>query len=375
MAVVACTPETSAPGETRAPEETGAGSTTTVSTNVESTTATTAATTTTTTAPLPPPDFTGLEGIHTVQGFASFGASGLGAWERNVPGIQDIRIPSTIDGAEQEVLWLPPSGEWAQPLLVGLHSWSTAYRQHINIPYAMFAQTNGWGFIQPNFRGVNNRPEALGSDLAVQDVIDAIDHAIAQGGVDGERVYVVGLSGGGLMALLLAGRHPDRIAAAAAWVANYDLVEFYEHSRRAGRSYYQHIATACGGNPTTNDAAREECLRRSPIGHLDGARDGGVPVYLGHGISDTLAPPLQSALAFNHLAEEQDRLPDDLLEAISRYRLPESHMGLIETETYFDAGDPEVVYAVQSGPVILVLVEGGHNMVYRPALHWFATAP
>ncbi len=332
--------------------------------------------TSTTTEPLPPPDFSVLEGIHRGSRYvASFGDAGLARWEREVPGIQDVRIPSTIDGAEQEVLWLPPTGDQPQPLLVALHSWSTAYLQHVDIPYGMWAQHNGWGFIHPNFRGVNDRPEALGSDLAVQDVVDAIDFAIEQGGVDPERVYVIGLSGGGLMALLLAGRHPDRIAGAAAWMANYDLVDFYAHSRRAGRSYYRHIATACGGNPTTDEAARDECMHRSPAGHLDAARDGGVPVYLGHGISDTLAPPIQSAHAFNHLAAPEDQLPEDLLEAIAAYRIPDTHLGIVETETYFGDADPAVLFAVESGTVRLVIIEGSHDMVYQPALRWFASNP
>ena len=46
-------------------------------------------------------------------------------------------------------------------------------------------------------------PDAVGSELAVQDVADAIEYAIAQDGVDASRVFAVGYSGGGMMALLM----------------------------------------------------------------------------------------------------------------------------------------------------------------------------
>lgn len=45
-------------------------------------------------------------------------------------------------------------------------------------------------------------PPATGSDLAVQDVLDAVDFAAQEGGIDPERVFVVGFSGGGVMSLL-----------------------------------------------------------------------------------------------------------------------------------------------------------------------------
>ena len=161
--------------------------------------------------------YTSLAGFHTVGDIGRLGGAARSAWASAVPGIQDVRLQSTLDGEQQPAYWLPPSGEGEQPLLVVLHSWSDDYTQRAGIPYAMWAQENGWAVIAPNFRGPNDNPMAAGSEFAVQDAADAIDFAVAHAGVDADRVYVVGYSGGGMMGLLLAGRHSDRVSAVAAW--------------------------------------------------------------------------------------------------------------------------------------------------------------
>ena len=232
--------------------------------------------TATTLAPFVPPTFESVSGIHTIGDFSGLTSQGLGLWQESVPGIQDVLITSTGDGTDQPALWLAPEGDQARPLLVILHSSSSEYQQHAGIPYAMFADENGWAVIAPQFRGVNDHPEALGSDLAVQDVVDAIDFAVAQGGVDASRVYTVGYSGGGTMSLLLAGRHPDKVTAVAAWGPPADLIAFYVQSAQAGRHYAGDIEAACGGDPTAPDSeAQASCLQRSPVTYLDTAREEG----------------------------------------------------------------------------------------------------
>lgn len=311
-----------------------------------------------------------MEGLVTGRSFINrFGDEGLTRWQRELPGIEDVRVTSSVDGAEQAVLWMPPQGEAPQPLLVGLHSWSSAYRQHVNIPFGIWARYYGWGFIQPNFRGVNDGPEAMGSDLAVQDVIDAIDYAIERGGIDPNRVYVVGFSGGGMMSLLLAGRHPDRIAGAAAWTPVYDLVDFYRHAAENQLGYRAQIVSGCGGAPTQSDPARIECEHRSPSTHLDTASSEGVPVFVAHGLADRLVPPDHAARAFNQVAS--DPLPEEVIADIARNRLPEGYSGSVEGESHFGEADPTVFFARTSGSATLVLFEGDHNMVYHPALEWF----
>ena len=333
-------------------------------------------TTTTTAATLPPLDpltFESLDRINTIRDFSNYATSGRSRWERSVPGIEQLRIVSTADGAEQPVFWLAPSGDRDQPVLVILHSWSAPYTQHAGIPFAMWAQENGWAVIVPEFRGRNDDADAVGSDLAVQDVVDAIDYAVAQAGVDINRVFVVGYSGGGMMGLLLAGRHPDKVSAVSVWGPPHDLVEFYEHARRTGLRYASDIRRACGGDPREDGSAQEECLTRSPVTYLESARDQAVPVFIAQGIRDQFVPPSVGAEVFNQLAHPDDRLSADEVDLFGRGRVP-GHLS-ITAETYFGNGDPAPVFARQSGRALLVYFQSSHEMVYKASAGWFASDP
>jgi poly(3-hydroxybutyrate) depolymerase len=291
-------------------------------------------------------------------------------WERDVPGIQDVRIRSTADGSVQPALWLAPSGDTPAPLLVVLHSWSTRYLQHGNAPFGQFARQQGWAMVAPDYRGVFETPEATGSDLAVQDVLDAVDHAVERG-ADPDRVFVVGFSGGAMMSLLLAGRHPDRFAAAAAWVGIHDLVDWYRYNvDRRATTYARQIRASCGGDPLTDPGAREQCEQRSPAAHLDAAREAGIPVYLGAGLQDVTVPADHGLRSYNQLVGPDAAVAGDVVRTVADGRLPGELVGSVEAETYFRDGDPEVLFARSHGPVTVVLFEGAHEMVYNPGLEW-----
>jgi dipeptidyl aminopeptidase/acylaminoacyl peptidase len=362
-------PTTSTTGtETTQAGEDGPASTTTTAPADDSTT-------TSTMAPLEPPSFESVEGINTIGEFSGLTSQGLGLWQEMVPDIEDISITATADDSEQPALWLAPGGEGEKPLLVILHSSSSEYQQHAGIPYAMFADENGWAVIAPQFRGVNDDPESTGSDLAVQDVVDAIDYAVSQDGVDADRVFAVGYSGGGTMSLLLAGRHPDKVTAVAAWGPPYDLIDFYVESLNAGLGYASDIQAACGGDPTDDGEAEEDCLHRSPATHLDVAREEGVPVFIAQGIHDSILSPAHGAGAFNQLAAEDDRFSEEQLETIGQGAIPEDISEPVSAESFFGDGDPAPVLARSSGPALLVFFDADHEMAYQPTLRWFAEDP
>ncbi|MEM8706116.1 MAG: alpha/beta fold hydrolase, partial [Actinomycetota bacterium] len=243
---------------------------------------------------------------------------------------------------------------------------------HAGIPYAMWAQENGWAVIAPDFRGRNDNPHAVGSDFAVQDAADAIDYAVAQAGVDADHVYVVGYSGGGMMALLLAGRHPDKVSAVAAWGPPQNLVEFYDFSARLGRPYASQIAAACGGNPTVPGPVQVECLKRSPITYLDVAQANEVPVYIAQGIQDPFVHAAGAAKVFNGLVPEADQLNSGQVNLFGAGVVPADVPDWTSVETYLGPGDPAPVYAQQSASALLVYFQAGHDMAYNATARWFA---
>ena len=105
------------------------------------------------------------------------------------PAFRKIRIESATDGKVQEAYYLP-SASAAAPLVVSLHTWSGDFTQED--PLAPLCKAAGWNYIHPDFRGPNWTREACCSSLAIGDIDEAIDFALAQGGVDPARIYVAG---------------------------------------------------------------------------------------------------------------------------------------------------------------------------------------
>ena len=320
----------------------------------------------------------------TALDYAEPGEEGPEPWEQDVPRSEDVEIPSSMDDHQQPARWLPPEhddaenddaeGDDGTPLLVVLHSWSVGYEQHQSIPFVQLAEQLGWASIAPDFRGANDDPEAGGSELAVQDVVDAIDWADDQADIDPDRVYVTGYSGGGMITLLVAGQHPDRFAGAAAWVPVYDLVDWYEFNaeHHPEEDYTDEIEVLCGGDPTTDGDAQEECEQRSPTTYTDAIADAQVPVYVGHGLDDDVVRPDMTPRAYNEAADPDAPVDDEVVEALYDNELPDDVAGTIEGATFFDDQDPDVLMARESGPSRMIIFEGEHDMVYHPTMRWLA---
>ena len=170
-----------------------------------------------------------------------------------------MSIPSSADGTKQPSYVILPDGfdpnGTAVPLLVSLHSWSGDLEQR-NAPLEQLAEQRGWVYLFPNFRGRNDNPAACGSELAQQDIVDAVQWAKNRFPIDGRRIYLTGSSGGGHMTMLMAARHPDIWAAASAWVGISDLAAW--HKKHAGSGYGDMMEAACGGPPGSGDAVDEQ---------------------------------------------------------------------------------------------------------------------
>lgn len=303
----------------------------------------------------------------------SLGASHPSPWRRHAPEVEMVRIASSADGSMQRAAFYDSGSEREKPLLVVLHSWSANYLQNISIPYASFAADNDWVFVHPDFRGRNRRPEATNSELAVQDVLDAVEYAREHANIDDARIYLMGYSGGAMMSLVLAGRYPDRWAGVATWVAVVDLVDWYQTMRARGSRYAREIAMSCGGPPRSGTRAERECLRRSPLTYLPDAA-GRAPVFIAHGLGDRLASPDHAILAFNALAAPEDRITDAQREIIARERmLPQDLYGENGgADPAFERAGTPVVLSRTSQKATLVLFDGDHDMLYEPGLRWLA---
>ena len=301
-------------------------------------------------------------------GIKQFDMTTVGArlWPEEVT---EITYTSTADGSRQPALFYNSATTQAKPLLVALHTWSGTYLQKDSVPYANWCIQKDWVLIHPNFRGANKKPEACGSALVVQDILDAVNYARQHANIDTSRIYLVGVSGGGYASLLMAAKAPQLWAAVSAWVPISDLKEWYFQSVALKTRYADHIVAACGGTPDANKAVRAEYFNRSPIHFLQNART--VPLDINAGIHDghTGSVPISQTLrAFNVLAAEQDRLSEQEISSfVEKEKVPQSLSG-----DYFDAfyGDRKVLFRRQSGLARVTIFEGGHEIIFNAALHW-----
>jgi len=314
-----------------------------------------------------------LEHTTAVAYQRSFPDGAIDAWHERVPQAEVVRIPSSIDGEMQSAIWYDSGSAQHRPLLVALHSWSADYEQNLDIPFAEFAVENDWVFMHPDFRGPNLRPQATASELAVQDVIDAVSFARHQTAVDPSRIYLVGYSGGAMKALVLAGRHPHLWAGVAAWGGIYDIVDWYGHNRGKDAHYTKTIAASCGGAPRPGTAAEVDCRARSPRTHLANAA-GKVPVLIAHGTRDTTVPLRHALRAYDALAAPPDRFTE------AQHAFVQAH-GALPADLRRQSGAVHPVYERsgapirlerRSGSVTLIVYEGGHDMAYNPTLRWLA---
>ncbi|NBS60198.1 MAG: alpha/beta fold hydrolase [Betaproteobacteria bacterium] len=284
-----------------------------------------------------------------------------------------IEVRSSKDGSIQKVAyWRPESAAHdikgaSVPLIVFLHSWSGGFEQ--GPPWIAQAKKMGWVLVAPDFRGPNSRPEACASDLASQDILDAVEFARHDARVDNSRIYLVGGSGGGHMALVMAERAPDLWAGVSAWVPISDLAAWHAESSVRKNSYAKMLEKSCGGPPSP--ATEVEYRHRSPLFALTAAK--GVPLDINTGIHDghTGSVPVSHSLrAFNVLAAPDKQIsPEDIDFMVREQKIPSSLA--LEQQN-----DPErqkaVLFRRSSGNARVTVFEGGHESESTSAMLWLS---
>lgn len=293
--------------------------------------------------------------------------------------MQDIRIRSSSDGNEQPALGYVPraASRQAVPLVVGLHPWSFHYTNHWAKAYHRQCRRLGWALICPDYRGPNDRPEACGSDLAVQDVLDAVDHMRDRTNIDDRRIYLLGVSGGGYMALLMAGREPGLWAAVSAWVPIMDLAAWHGQSRQRGQGYADMLEAVCGGAPEDGRSVLAQYRRRSPKHWLH--RAGGLAVEVQAGIDDghdgNSVPISHTLEAFNMLAQANGRAdrciqPEQIRTMTEHRRVPPRMAARRQKEPPHSHA---ILFRRQAGPARVRIFEGGHEIDVPAAFAFLQT--
>jgi len=281
----------------------------------------------------------------------------------------EIKFRSAADGTLQPAMFFNPGSAEKVPMVVALHSWSGDYTQQTHKPIEEWCVAKGWAYIHPDFRGRNRRPEATGSELAVQDIVSAVEYAKRVAQIDASSIYLVGTSGGGYGCLLMAGRHPDLWAGVSAWVPIFDLKAWYYETKERGLRYTGEIVASCGGAPGDSRNVDAEYRKRSPKTYMKRAR--GVNLHINAGIRDGhdgSVPISHSLNAFNAVANRKDRISkQEIAYFVENAEVPKTLRGTFSDPSY---GEKQPLFRRTSGSATVTIFDGDHELIAPAAIAW-----
>ena len=173
---------------------------------------------------------------------------------------EEVDILSSADSSRQKAYLYRSKSDTPKPLIVSLHTWSGDYTQKDPLVKEILARD--WNYIHPDFRGANNKPEAMGSPLVISDIEDAIQYAIANTNSHPEEVHIVGVSGGGYATFLAYMNIQYPVKSFSAWAPISDIEAWYWESIGRKQKYATDMWKATSSDTVFN---KKEALRRSPV--------------------------------------------------------------------------------------------------------------
>lgn len=206
------------------------------------------------------------------------------------------------DGVEIQGRLITPHGAAGPlPMIVCVHggpTWSWGAYFSDSEPNAVLLASAGYACLQPNPRGSMGRGHAFaqgvigdGGGIDFRDIMAGVDHCVAAGVADPERLGIAGLSYGGYMAAWAVGQ-TDRFAASVAMSVVSNYVSF--HLTSEVWWYDQAILRGVWNDPASQYA------ERSPVTHAYRCT---TPTLILQGAVDRCTPVSQAEELFNAIAE------------------------------------------------------------------------
>ncbi|WP_236980950.1 alpha/beta hydrolase family protein [Membranihabitans maritimus] len=269
---------------------------------------------------------------------------------------EEVEIVSNLDDSLQKAWFLPSSSGEPMPLLVSLHTWSGNYSQFDTL--AILAKESNWNYIHPDFRGPNKTFKACCSEWARNDIDEAIDYAIENGNVNPDKIFVVGVSGGGYAALstYMTSRH--KINKISAWVPISDLPAWYNQSKIRQNKYSEDIMNCTGSVGSLDIQIAKE---RSPIYWEVPARNTVLNIYAGvyDGIQGSV-PITQSINFYNKIVSSLGAKDRDMVSNEEKLQLLENREPLAK---FGKIGARDVCLTKEFKNISITIFMGNHEML------------
>lgn len=205
---------------------------------------------------------------------------------------------TTVEGIlETPAGWSPEQGPL--PLVVVIHGGPTAM-DTLQRSFSYGGRTafaaRGWATLVPNYRGSLGYGDAFTTDLVgrendveVKDILAGVDHLVAEGVADAERLAVMGWSNGGYLVNALVAA-TDRFDAAVSGAGVVDQAMQWALEDTPG-----HVINFMQGQPWEKP---EAYMAASPLYGLAGAR---TPTLVHVGEHDARVPPAHAHALFRAL--------------------------------------------------------------------------
>ena len=207
---------------------------------------------------------------------------------RVFPDVRTVRWAGEGGVEIEGLLMTPPDAEGPLPMIVCAHggpTWNWGAYFSDSEPNAVLLASAGYACLLPNPRGSIGRGHAFaqavigdGGGVDLRDIMAGVDHCIAEGVADPERLGIAGLSYGGYLAGWAVGQ-TDRFAAAVAMSVVADYVSF--HLTSEVWWYDQAILEGAWNDPAS------QYLDRSPTTH---AQSSTTPTLILQGAEDRCTP-------------------------------------------------------------------------------------
>jgi pimeloyl-ACP methyl ester carboxylesterase len=239
---------------------------------------------------------------------------------------------SAVDGLPNwGYLRLPTGYSPAEPapLVVAFHSWGGSADEVISgnggqgAFYANAVTERGWLLLAPALYRLGEPWHVAVLDVQHR-IVELVDKVRAEYGVDGSRIYLIGISGGGYRSVMMAAKYPDVFAAAVDVKGFTNITDWYweDHSGLPGvactGSHRSWLCNDTGAGPPVGVSGgpqyeRYSCLYRQTDGLVRNLKH--VPVAILHNTGYDPDPgdpdnKTYSIVPIHHARDLRDALAD-----------------------------------------------------------------